>query len=96
MQSRYFSSGDKYQKRFRDFNKSKFEIAEQLALLSEPTPIREEIGCELDGEATEQLQQFSVRRHSSSPTSLLPLSPTSTVSNSSLVLYNFKHRSPSK
>mmetsp|Transcript_8841 Transcript_8841/g.10359 ORF Transcript_8841/g.10359 Transcript_8841/m.10359 type:complete len:388 (-) Transcript_8841:82-1245(-) len=74
---------NKYQKRFRDFNKSKFEIAEQLALLSEPTPIREEISCELDGEATEQLQQLLERQHSSSPTSSLPLSPSSMVSNSS-------------
>jgi hypothetical protein len=56
-----------YQKRTRDLHESRFEIAQQLALLSERTPIREEIGCELDGEATEQLQQFSQRPVLSSP-----------------------------
>ncbi|OEU13972.1 hypothetical protein FRACYDRAFT_139639, partial [Fragilariopsis cylindrus CCMP1102] len=50
-----------YQTRTRDLHESRFEIAQQLALLSERTPIREEIGCELDGEATEQLQQLSQR-----------------------------------
>ncbi|MGK3739008.1 MAG: hypothetical protein ACI90V_005855 [Bacillariaceae sp.] len=55
-----------YQKRTRDLHESRFEIAQQLALLSERTPICEEIGCELDGEATEQLQQFSQRPVSSS------------------------------
>lgn len=56
-----------YQTRTRDLHESRFEIAQQLALLSERTPIREEIGCELDGEATEQLQQFSQRLVVSSP-----------------------------
>eukprot|EP00536_Pseudo-nitzschia_multiseries_P000082 jgi/Psemu1/249171/estExt_Genewise1Plus.C_20208 len=35
-----------YQKRTRDVEEARFEIAEQLALLSQQTPIQEEVGCD--------------------------------------------------
>ena len=83
-----------YQKRTRDLNESRFEIAENLSRLSELTPICEEISCELDGEATEELEKIAIKPSppppSSSPSpiaalsSLLTSSPTSTISYSSI------------
>mmetsp|Transcript_11697 Transcript_11697/g.27136 ORF Transcript_11697/g.27136 Transcript_11697/m.27136 type:complete len:184 (-) Transcript_11697:650-1201(-) len=68
-----------YQKLTRDLQESRFEIAEQLALLSEGTPIEEEIGCEVDGAATEKLQLLSQQF----PSTPMPcFSPTSTLSTS--------------
>ena len=72
-----------YQKRTRDLQESRFEVAEQLALLSERTPIYEEIGCELDGEATEKLQQLLQRLPSSpSASSMTSFSPPTLTSTS--------------
>ena len=62
-----------YQKCNRDLQESRFKVAEQLAHFSERTPIQEEVGRELDGEATENLHLLS--QHCSSPCS--PLSTTS-------------------
>mmetsp|Transcript_16426 Transcript_16426/g.45322 ORF Transcript_16426/g.45322 Transcript_16426/m.45322 type:complete len:371 (+) Transcript_16426:180-1292(+) len=71
-----------YQKRTRDVEEARFEIAEQLALLSEQTPIQEEVGCELDSEATERLQKLCQQL----PTSPSPTSPTMSFVNTEKAL----------
>jgi hypothetical protein len=58
-----------YQKCNRELQESRFKVAEQLAHFSERTPIQEEVGRELDGEATENLHLLS--QHCSSPCSSL-------------------------
>lgn len=55
-----------YQKRTQDLQESRFQVAEQLAIFSEGTPIQEEVGRELDGEATEKLHLLSQKSSSSS------------------------------
>ena len=65
-----------YQKCTRDAQNARFEIAEQLALLSDKSPIQDEVGCDLDSETTEKLQQLS------QPLPPSP-SPSSTASSSS-------------
>mmetsp|Transcript_2447 Transcript_2447/g.5173 ORF Transcript_2447/g.5173 Transcript_2447/m.5173 type:complete len:373 (+) Transcript_2447:133-1251(+) len=63
-----------YQKCTRDAQKARFEIAGQLALLSDKSPIQDEVGCELDSETTEKLEQLSQS---------LPPSPSASPSSSS-------------
>jgi len=64
-----------YQKLTRDLHDSKYKVVEQLAILSERTPIGEEVCRELDGEATEKLHLLSKQFPSSSSLSTTSFSP---------------------
>ncbi len=58
-----------YQKCTRELQESRFKIAQKLAQLSEQSPLYNEIGRELDADATDNLHLLS-QQHSLSPSSL--------------------------
>jgi hypothetical protein len=73
-----------YQKRNRDLQESRLNVAKQMSLFSQRTPIKEEMGREVDGEATEKFQLLSQQFYSSSfstasysPSISRPKSPSS-------------------
>jgi len=70
-----------YQKCTRELQETRFKVAEKLALLSEGSPIQDDIGRELDGETTDKLHLLS-QKFSSSPSSLSTTSFSPSISTS--------------